>query len=407
MSVRRGDGALACTVRLHDTRDLVTVVARVRRLFDLDADPVAADAVLAGDPALAPLLLKRPGLRAPGSVDGFETALRTIVGQQISVRGARTVLARIVAEHGTPAFDGEPWRLFPTADTIAALDPAGLPMPQVAGAQRGRPGQLRRRTALDLDPGADRDEMRARLLAMPGIGPWTADYLRDAHDVRPGRPARQRSGGAPRRRRSRPRPARRTSGLGAVAQLRHLPPLGAPRLRRVGPSSMTATEEHTMRYTLIASPLGDLLAARDDVGITALYLPTGTQRPAAAGTAGRATTPRSPTCAASSASTSPASAPSSTCRCTRTARTSRSRSGGALLDIPYGQTATYGQTALAIGNPTASRAVGLANGQNPISIVVPCHRVIGADGSLTGYGGGLEAKQWLLAHEVAHSGLFA
>ena len=71
----------------------------------------------------------------------------------------------------------------------------------------------------------------------------------------------------------------------------------------------------------------------------------------------------------------------------------------ALCDIPYGETISYGELARRIGQPTASRAVGLANGQNPISIVVPCHRVIGANGSLTGYGGGLERKRWLLAHE--------
>jgi methylated-DNA-[protein]-cysteine S-methyltransferase len=70
-----------------------------------------------------------------------------------------------------------------------------------------------------------------------------------------------------------------------------------------------------------------------------------------------------------------------------------------LVEIPYGETWSYGQLAKRIGNPNASRAVGLANGQNPISILVPCHRVIGADGSLTGYGGGLERKSWLLAHE--------
>lgn len=72
----------------------------------------------------------------------------------------------------------------------------------------------------------------------------------------------------------------------------------------------------------------------------------------------------------------------------------------ALLDIPYGQTESYGTLARRIGAPKAPRAVGLANGHNPISIVVPCHRVIGADGSLTGYGGGLERKRWLLAHEA-------
>lgn len=73
-----------------------------------------------------------------------------------------------------------------------------------------------------------------------------------------------------------------------------------------------------------------------------------------------------------------------------------------LTEIPYGETWSYGQLARRIGNPGASRAVGLANGRNPISILVPCHRVIGADGSLTGYGGGMERKQWLLAHEGLH-----
>lgn len=71
----------------------------------------------------------------------------------------------------------------------------------------------------------------------------------------------------------------------------------------------------------------------------------------------------------------------------------------ALCDIPYGETISYGELARRIGQPKAARAVGLANGQNPIAIVVPCHRVIGADGSLTGYGGGLARKRWLLAHE--------
>ncbi len=70
-----------------------------------------------------------------------------------------------------------------------------------------------------------------------------------------------------------------------------------------------------------------------------------------------------------------------------------------LREIPYGQTWSYGALARRLDNPNASRAVGLANGRNPVSILVPCHRVIGADGSLTGYGGGLERKRWLLAHE--------
>ncbi|MFP5356404.1 MAG: methylated-DNA--[protein]-cysteine S-methyltransferase [Gemmatimonadota bacterium] len=79
----------------------------------------------------------------------------------------------------------------------------------------------------------------------------------------------------------------------------------------------------------------------------------------------------------------------------------------ALRDIPYAHTVSYGDVAREIGNPKGGRAVGLANGRNPISIIVPCHRVIGSNGALTGYGGGIERKQWLLAHEARHGGLFA
>ncbi|HEY1457504.1 MAG TPA: methylated-DNA--[protein]-cysteine S-methyltransferase [Solirubrobacteraceae bacterium] len=80
----------------------------------------------------------------------------------------------------------------------------------------------------------------------------------------------------------------------------------------------------------------------------------------------------------------------------------QSRVWEALREIPYGQTASYGELARWVGSPGASRAVGLANGRNPVAIIVPCHRVIGADGSLTGYGGGLDRKVWLLEHEAAH-----
>lgn len=78
----------------------------------------------------------------------------------------------------------------------------------------------------------------------------------------------------------------------------------------------------------------------------------------------------------------------------------------ALRDIPFGETRSYGQQASAIGKPSAVRAIGAANGRNPIPIVVPCHRVLGADGSLTGFAGGVETKAWLLNHEASRSGLF-
>lgn len=161
-----------------------------------------------------------------------------------------------------------------------------------------------------------------------------------------------------------------------------------------------------MLYTFIPSPLGELLAARDEVGITGLYLPTG-KHP---------TTPKADWTRDDSAFDDLrtqlaqyfAGARQEFLLPLNAAGTPfQKRVWTALCDIPYGETASYGATALAIGAPTASRAVGLANGQNPISIVVPCHRVVGAAGGLTGYAGGIEAKQWLLAHEASHAGLFA
>jgi AraC family transcriptional regulator of adaptative response / DNA-3-methyladenine glycosylase II len=176
--LRAADGAVACRVSLTDQRDLVLVVSRVRRLLDLDADPCTIDALLGADPQLGPLVAKRAGLRSPGAVDGFEMAVRAVVGQQISVRGARTLLGRIAAEHGTRAFDGLGYRMFPSAEEFAAIDAATLPMPKARARTLLAVAQACASGELSLDPGADRDRERARLLALPGIGPWTADYLR-------------------------------------------------------------------------------------------------------------------------------------------------------------------------------------------------------------------------------------
>jgi AraC family transcriptional regulator of adaptative response / DNA-3-methyladenine glycosylase II len=167
-------GAVACVATLTDLRDLTTVVSRVRRLLDLDADPAAVDAQLADDPALAPLVAKHPGLRVPGTVDGFEIAVRAVVGQQVSVRGARTLLGRIAAEHGTAAFDGT---LFPTAQRFVTVDPGTLPMPRARARTLSALARACAAGELTLDPGADRNAERAALLALPGIGPWTADYI--------------------------------------------------------------------------------------------------------------------------------------------------------------------------------------------------------------------------------------
>ena len=182
VSLAPADGYVNTRLRLADHRDLAAAVARLRRLLDLDADPVAVDQVLCAQPMLARLVRQRPGLRSPGAADGFEMAVRAIVGQQVSVAGARTVLGRIVAEYGSIAFepgpDGEPeWWLFPDAATLAGIDPAALPMPRARGQTIVTVAAAMASGELELSAGSDRAQTRQALLALPGIGPWTADYL--------------------------------------------------------------------------------------------------------------------------------------------------------------------------------------------------------------------------------------
>ncbi len=175
-------GHIECRLRLSDLRDLTAAVQRCRRLLDLDADPSAPAEHLGGDPLLAPLVRAAPGLRLPGAVDGAELAVRAVLGQQVSVLAARTAAARLTLALGEPlpASDGELTltHLFPTPSAIAAAGPAALP----AGPLRRRHtlhalARLLAEGDLAIDPGSDREEVRARLLALPGIGPWTAEYI--------------------------------------------------------------------------------------------------------------------------------------------------------------------------------------------------------------------------------------
>jgi AraC family transcriptional regulator, regulatory protein of adaptative response / DNA-3-methyladenine glycosylase II len=174
-----GTAQVPATFRLGDLRDLGTAVERVRRLLDADCDPVAVDEAFAGDPLIGPLVRRTPGLRVPGHVDGHELAVRAVLGQQVSVAGARTVAARLVREHGRPlpAPDGALTHLFPSAEALATLDPTDLPMPRARG--RALIGLCAALAADDiaLDRGADRHDVRRLLLDLPGIGPWTADYV--------------------------------------------------------------------------------------------------------------------------------------------------------------------------------------------------------------------------------------
>ncbi|WP_448072430.1 DNA-3-methyladenine glycosylase family protein [Georgenia yuyongxinii] len=158
--------------------DVPAVVALVRRWLDLDAEPADVVKVLCRDPLLAPLVAERPGLRVLGHVDGFEAAVVTVLGQQVSLAAARTFGARLVTAYGSTAPGG--LRAFPRPAGLAAVDPAELRAAvRVTGARARTVHALATACAdgLDITPGNDPALVRRRLLELPGIGPWTADYL--------------------------------------------------------------------------------------------------------------------------------------------------------------------------------------------------------------------------------------
>jgi AraC family transcriptional regulator of adaptative response / DNA-3-methyladenine glycosylase II len=178
-----GGDHIRCVLRLENVKDLGSAVQRCRSLLDLDADPVAVSDVLGSDPLLGALVRHSPGRRVPGSVDGTELAFRAVLGQQVSVAGARTLAGRLVARCGEPlpetlsADEREPTHLFPGPHSVAgaALDGLGVP-----SARRETLRALACAVAgggIVLDPGSEREEVQRRLLELRGIGPWTASYI--------------------------------------------------------------------------------------------------------------------------------------------------------------------------------------------------------------------------------------
>jgi AraC family transcriptional regulator of adaptative response / DNA-3-methyladenine glycosylase II len=168
-----------CELRLEDLRDLTAAVARSRRLLDLDADPVSISSQLGLDGPLAPLVRERPGLRVPGCVDGFELAVRAIVGQQVSVSSARTVLGRLAAAYGEPLPepDGALTHRVPSAAALAEADPGALPFPRTRASALRSLARLSAEGELSLDAGSDSAEALGVLGGIRGVGPWTASYV--------------------------------------------------------------------------------------------------------------------------------------------------------------------------------------------------------------------------------------
>jgi AraC family transcriptional regulator of adaptative response / DNA-3-methyladenine glycosylase II len=176
--------AVRCVLRLDDLRDLATAVARCRHLLDLDADPSAVAEALGRDEVIGRLVRARPGLRVPGCLDGNELVLRAVLGQHGSLRAARTRTARLVETFGTPLEQplGTVTHLFPGAAVLAEAHPKAL-----AGLGTGTLRALAAQLAtggIRVDAGSDPTEALTRLLAIRGIGPWTAAYvaMRGFHD---------------------------------------------------------------------------------------------------------------------------------------------------------------------------------------------------------------------------------
>jgi AraC family transcriptional regulator of adaptative response / DNA-3-methyladenine glycosylase II len=179
---RADEGSLAAAVRFPRLSALPVILGRLRRVFDLAADPHAITQHLREDPALAPLVSARPGLRVPGAWDGFELAVRAVLGQQVTVAAAIALAARLTEAHGralSPEQTGDPrlTRAFPTAVALAGADLGHMPMPgarsrclsNLAAAMLGDPSLLSGQRTLE--------EAVARLRALPGVGEWTAQYI--------------------------------------------------------------------------------------------------------------------------------------------------------------------------------------------------------------------------------------
>jgi AraC family transcriptional regulator of adaptative response / DNA-3-methyladenine glycosylase II len=176
----RGESSLVATIRIGRVTALGTIVARLRRLFDLDADIVAIDEHLSLDPSMAARVARRPGVRVPGTWDAFELAVRAVLGQQISVAAATTLAGRLASRHGEPLdFGGPdaPRLLFPTPGALAAADLKAIGL---TGARAGALRALAAAVAADpnlLRSGQTLDDTVRALGLLPGVGTWTAHYI--------------------------------------------------------------------------------------------------------------------------------------------------------------------------------------------------------------------------------------
>ncbi len=176
-----GQSALRVAVRFPRLNALSVIIARIRRMFDLSAEPKSILAVLSSDPILAPLVLARPGLRVPGAWDGFEIAVRAVLGQQITLKAATQLASRVVSAVGPRVTDsmGIPGltHAFPSPKRFEAETLASIGMPKARAAAIAKVAAAIRADPHLFDPRRDLVEAVARLRNLPGIGEWTAQYI--------------------------------------------------------------------------------------------------------------------------------------------------------------------------------------------------------------------------------------
>jgi AraC family transcriptional regulator of adaptative response / DNA-3-methyladenine glycosylase II len=172
---------LLTTVHISRLDALPAIIARIRRVFDLAADPTAVGAELRRDPVLAPLVAARPGLRLPGGWDGFEIAVRAVLGQQITVAAARRLAGKLTVSFGDPVPGGAPaaglTHAFPRPECVDAEGIATLGMPRARAASIAGLARAVCRDPRLFDPRQDLANAITRLIELPGIGEWTAQYI--------------------------------------------------------------------------------------------------------------------------------------------------------------------------------------------------------------------------------------
>jgi AraC family transcriptional regulator of adaptative response / DNA-3-methyladenine glycosylase II len=176
-----GADHLVAHIRLEDAAPLHRIAERTRRIFDLGADPDVIAADLARTPRLRDAVREAPGVRVPGAWDGFELAVRAVLGQQVSVKGANTLAGRLVTRFGArsrlAAGDADLHSLFPTPEALATADIAEIGIPRARAEAISALARAIAGGELDLDAPQDLDEAVAQLTAFPGIGEWTAHYI--------------------------------------------------------------------------------------------------------------------------------------------------------------------------------------------------------------------------------------